>query len=51
MSPLLVFNLILLAILVYLLGREGYLRIMARRSAKWIDEAEFREKNAFFSSD
>ncbi|EST89410.1 rhodanese-like domain-containing protein [Vagococcus lutrae] len=47
MSPLLVFNLILLAILVYLLGREGYLRIMARRSAKWIDEAEFKEKMRF----
>ncbi len=42
-SPFLIINIILAAILLWMAGNEIYLRLMARKSAKTITEEEFKE--------
>ena len=42
-SPFLIINIILGAILLWMAGNELYLRLMARKSAKTITEEEFKE--------
>lgn len=42
-SPFLIINIILFAIILWMAGNEIYLRLMAKKSAKTITEEEFKE--------